>query len=53
MLDFIDRRELARVLDTQNLTVCLHDFVGYGRSRGDEIEVKFALQTLLDNLHVQ
>ena len=53
---FLDRRqvrELGRVVDVDDLAVLLHDLEDHRGRGGDQVQVVFALQALLDDLHVQ
>ena len=44
---------VVRVVDAHHRAVGLVYLVDDARERGDEVEVKFALQPLLNDLHVQ
>ena len=46
-------RQLRGVIDVYRLLSFLDDLVDHGRRRGDEIEVVFPLEALLDDFHVQ
>ena len=47
------RRELRRVVDVQHRAVGARDFVDHGRRAGDQVELVFALEPLLHDVHVQ
>ena len=56
LADFLDLRQfrqLGRIFHLQHGAVAQDDFVDDGRRRGDQVLVELALQTLLDDLHVQ
>ncbi|MNS13978.1 hypothetical protein D3C72_455830 [compost metagenome] len=53
LFDVVDRRHCSRAVDVDGLAVVQLDFIHDGRCRGDEVQVVFPLQTLLDDLHVQ
>ena len=52
-LDFTGIRHSRRIVDEDNLTAGLHDLIDYGRRGGNQIEIVFAFQPLLNDLHVQ
>ncbi len=54
--DFLDLAEvgqLGRILDLDHRTVTHHHLIHHGRRGGNEVLVKFPLQTLLNDFHVQ
>ena len=56
LLDTLDARGLGKILraaDIDHLAIGLVDVIVHRRARGNEVQVKLALQALLDDLHVQ
>ena len=53
LLDLRQFGELGRVFDVDQAAVTQHYFVDDGRRRGDQVLVELALETLLDDLHMQ
>ena len=51
--NLIDGREFARIFHAHDFAVRHQNFVHDGRRRRDEIHVVFALQTFLNDVHVQ
>ncbi len=46
-------RQFGRVINKHHVAIFQHHFKHHGGRSGDEVEVVFALQTLLDDFHVQ
>ena len=53
LLNIVQRRQLRRAVDVDNLFRGGFDFIDYRRRRGDQIQIVFTLQALLDDLHMQ
>ena len=56
LFDFGDLARIEparRVVDFDHLAVGLRDLVAHAGSGGDEVEIEFALEPLLDDLHVE
>ena len=53
LLDVVDGGHLGRAVDVDGGAIVQLDLVDHGRRSGDEIQIVFTLQTLLDDLHVQ
>ena len=45
--------KLGRAVDLQHLAVGRGDPIEHARRRGDEVDIEFALEPLLDDLHVE
>ncbi len=46
-------RNLLRVVDVNDLAVTLQDLISYVRCGLDQIDIRFLLQSLLDDFHMQ
>jgi len=52
-LDLADIRQVGRIIDLQRFAVSEVNAINDVRVRGDDVEVEFAAQALLNNLHVK
>ena len=53
VLDRGDIRQFRRVIDVDRLARFEHHFENHTRCSGNQIQIVFALKTLLDDFHVQ
>ncbi len=53
LFDIVQRRQLRGAVDIDDFAASSLHFVHYGRRGGDQIEIVFALQALLNDLHMQ
>ena len=53
LCDFAGIGPARRIVDFDHLAVGLGDLVAHAGGGGDEVEIEFALEALLDDLHVE